>query len=371
MRDIKYEKLDKVYSVKKKKLSSKKKVIYLFVGALLFIGFALFCISRSLSLKEKSVISYNELGNIDYKVYLKQNNYYPEKYLGKDMQYIASLINTINVDFNYEIHSTEIMDYSYDYKILATLRITDKTNKNKVLYKKDEVLVDTIKKTLQDNNFVIHEDVVIDYDKYNSYATQFRKDYSLTANAEIVLKMVINTTGYHAAAENELNRNNKLEMAIPLSEQTIDITMDASKINYNDSIKCHVNYQVNDIVLFVTGIVYFAINLIVLIYVIYLYITRYSSDPYASALHKILKEYDTYIVNAKSDFKEHDNITKVATFAELLDAQKIEGSPILFYEVEPNNKSYFVVNGAKNTYRFTLTRAYQIKLLQENKKEDL
>ena len=61
-------------------------------------------------------------------------------------------------------------------------------------------------------------------------------------------------------------------------------------------------------------------------------------------------------------------MVRVESFDELIDAQKMEQKPIVFYEVEPGNKSYFVLNGDKSTYRFTLTKAYQERLILEHKK---
>jgi len=369
MTDIRYEKNDKVYHVKKKRLSVKKWTMFLVLPSLIFIIFSVFCITNSISLKgTEDQISYSENGNIDYKVYLKDNNYYEEKFLGKDMQYIASLINTINVDFNYQLHATENMDFDYKYKILGTLKITDKTDKTKVLYTKDYILKDETKESLNANNFRIDADVDIDYDKYNSYANAFRRDYALTSNAELVLKMEIDVDGKYKDLEDKIKKDNNLEISIPLSEQTLEIAMDASKINQSDVLSNQKGTSVTNVILLIAGIILCSIGLIGFGIAIYLYLERYSNDPYEKALHKILKNYDTYIIKAKSDFRESEEPIRVASFEELIDAQQMEKTPILFYEVEPGKKAYFVLNGTKSTYRFTLTKAYQIKLMQKNKK---
>ena len=107
MAGYRYEKADKVYHVKKKRLNVKKMVLLLVIPSIILMAFGALCIFSSLQKDNKAVLSYNEKGNIDYKVYLKENNYYEDKFLGKNMQYIASLINTINVDFKYEMHSTD------------------------------------------------------------------------------------------------------------------------------------------------------------------------------------------------------------------------------------------------------------------------
>jgi len=369
MSDIRYEKNDKVYHIKKKRLSIKKWAIFLVLPSLAFIIFSIFCISGAITLdNSENNISYHESGNIDYKVYLKDNNYYEEKFLGKDMQYIASLINTINVDFKYQIHASEQMNFNYKYKIIGTLRITDKTDRSKVLYTKDYILKEETKSSLEDNNFEIMEDVDIDYDKYNSYANAFRRDYALTSNADLILKMVVDVDGKYKDLEDKINKDNNLEISIPLSEQTIDITMDASTINQSDYLSKNEGFKITNVILFFAGVILCLIGFLGFGVAIYFYLERYSNDPYEKALHKILKNYDTYIVKSKSNFRESENPIRVSSFEELIDAQQIEKTPILFYEVEPGKKAYFVLNGTKATYRFTLTKAYQIKLMQENKK---
>ena len=48
-------------------------------------------------------INYTEDSSVDYKVYLKDNTFYDEEYLGKDQVYVASLIENVVADFVYEL----------------------------------------------------------------------------------------------------------------------------------------------------------------------------------------------------------------------------------------------------------------------------
>ena len=48
-------------------------------------------------------IEYTESSNIDYKVQYKENEFFKEEWIGKDQEYIASLINAISADFNYKL----------------------------------------------------------------------------------------------------------------------------------------------------------------------------------------------------------------------------------------------------------------------------
>ena len=180
--------------------------------------------------------------------------------------------------------------------------------------------------------------------------------------------MVIDVDGDYDKTTDKINSNNNLKMVIPLSEQTVDIEMTASDIDNNKSLAYTEKLQIGNIILLSSGLILSLLGLSGIISALYIYLSRYSNDPYENALHKLLKNYDTYIVKAKSDFRESENLIRVETFDELIDAQKIEQTPIVFYEVEPGNKAYFVLTGSKATYRFTLTKAYQERLVLNHKK---
>lgn len=359
-KEIKYIKDDKVYKVKRRRI--KNIFVCLIIPAIIFNCLGVIFINNTLTHNRKnSIISYNEKGNVDYKVYLKDNDYYKEKFLKKNMQYIASLINTVNVLFKYEIHSTSNLDYNYKYRIVANTRVTDKQSNQKVLYENEEILLDNVSKKVNGNSFLISENVDIDYDKYNNYVNSFRSDYGLSANCELVLTMYVDVDGDVNDNIDGMVSNKKMQLVIPLSEQTVDIKMNSSNINNSDSINVSMELSVKNIIWLVLGIVFIISGISALVYAIYLYVQRSNRDLYQKELRKILREYDTNIVNAKNTFKESSNIIRVDSFSELLDAQKIENTPILFYEVETGSKAYFVVKGVKSTYRFTLTKAYQEK----------
>lgn len=349
-----YEKADKIYTVKNKE--KYHRALAMLILSIALIAFGMILILNSIKVSNDGV-SYNEKGRVDYKVYLKENNYYESNYLDRDMQYIASLINTINADFKYEMHSTNELKYNYSYKIIGTIKVTDKVNVNKILYSKDEVLKEEIKSETNSKYFIINSDVDIDYTKYNDYVNSYKRDYGLSANAYLEVKMLVKVNGKDGNLQNDIDLNEALKIIIPLSEQTIEIN--SNSINNSNSILYSHKLEISGII--ILGIISIVIGLIEFIISIN-NMMKSKIDPYEKELNRLLKNYDTYIITATNDFKEDKDIVKVEKFNELLDAQKIEQVPIIFYEVEPGNKSYFVLKGEKETYRFTLTRAYQDKI---------
>ena len=92
--------------------------------------------------KASQSIVYTENSEVDYRVYLKDNDFFQKGYLEKDNQYIASLIDYIKVDFEYLLESEEKnVDYNYVYKVVAETNVEEKSNNNS-LYNFTEDLIE-------------------------------------------------------------------------------------------------------------------------------------------------------------------------------------------------------------------------------------
>ena len=56
------------------------------------------------SSKKPILVTYTEKSNVDYKVYLKENEFYEKDYVDKDNQYISNLVDNIETKFDYYIN---------------------------------------------------------------------------------------------------------------------------------------------------------------------------------------------------------------------------------------------------------------------------
>ncbi len=371
-KEITYYSTDKMYTIPKgSSLFNIKFFIYaLLVVSILMVGSGLYFLNSSLKINGKrDIVKYSENGKADYVVYLKDNSYYESKYLSSGMQYVASLINTINADFNYEIHADTNLDYNYKYKIVGTLQIMDKLDPSKVLYNKDYILLDEVEKNTQSNNVVINEDVIIDYNKYNNYVNAYKREYGLTVNSQLILTMSIDVSGKDTKTDKDLVKNNKLQITIPLSEQTLDITIDTAEISNNDHLSINSGLYIKNNLFLIVGLVLTTLGICGLLFDRKSYKKYEKDNIYNITLNKILKDYDRLIVNGTISIKEdkYSNIIYPTSFLELVDASQNLKSPILFYEVQPGEKSFFIIVKDDTLYKFRLTRAYLEREESENK----
>ena len=366
-KSVKYEGAEKRYTVKGKKKKLKIGtwfcILVLPAIALLILGF--FLVNDGIKVNSSDSVSYNEIGDVDYRVYLKENDYYDESYLDAGMQYIASLINTINVDFNYEVHTTEELDYHYNYEITANLVVTDRNNSSRVLYERPETLVSNKTVQVTDNNFVINEDIDIDYDEYNDYVNAFKSDYALNVDSNLVITLSVTTVGDYEPTGDELNLDNEISITIPLSQQTIDIAMQTEdNIDNNGVISNVTESGITSPVSFIAGIIFDLLGIALFGVAIYIYLSNNPKDIYETEVNKILKNYDRLIVTSKRpniNENEFQKVIRVTSIEELIDAYETTKQPIIYYEVIPKEKSYFVIISGDILYKLTITRAWLAK----------
>ena len=363
--ELKGIKKEDMIPVKQKK-SKRKRGLYLGYYSRLIFNVILFLslvvtsyifINKSIVIQEAKNVSYEEHGNTDYKVFLKDNIYYEDKYLDKNMSYIANLIDYISVDYNYKFKADTLFDGEYSYKIRADLEILNAENKTLFFTKKYDLIKEKTFTIENQNEYNIVENIKIDYDHYNSLANGFKSSYGVDTESNLIVYLDL----YRNIDQNSINNPNSngkgtIKLTIPLSEKAINIKMDSMEINNKNVITSLDDYYLEDIKYLIIGIISLIVSLYLFIKIVKR-LSRLSISPtdYDKTLKKILNQYDRLIVTTSSmPNLEKNNIIKVKEFVELLDAKDNLHKPIFFIEVTPHQKAYFFIQDDDNIILFTL-----------------
>ena len=333
-----------------------KNILYV-VLMIIFIMFSYLLFDRGLNTKTKRMVSYKENGNIEYKVYLHDNDIYDKKYLDMDERYISKLVDNIDIEFNYSnVFDTDINGY-YSYIVLGKL-IAYEDNMNDSLWEKEYTLLDLKANVLNENNirnFMINDKLEIDYDKYKQEILNFKKDYDIDVSG--VLKVIIKyKKELQFSSISGVNTDEKeISLIIPLTSDTFKINIlnnDYKIDNYYDySKKERVNY-----LFIVLGVFNLSIGLSFLILTIRNIINASKKGfNYHRELSKILNEYDDIIVNVKRFYnKKKYNLIYVDSFNELLDAYKKVGNPISFRETKKDEEAIFMMIEDDNAWIYKM-----------------
>ena len=296
-------------------------------------------------------IDYSETERVDYKVYLKENEFYEQEYLDKNMLYIASLIKNIDIDLGYNFEANEKIDMGYKYKVVGDLVIKDEYGKN-TYFTKEYLLKEEENKSINNKEaFQVNENIIIDYDYYNKLANDFKTQYGLNTTSYLEVKLEIEKE----SDKDKVNINDDSEVAItiPLSERAIQINFNSKDTSLINKAIIDRKMEFNSIV-FIIEIILLIISIIIIKRIIELIVILPRKKEYDKYLDNILKEYDRLIVKTTTWINEKEShIIEIHEFEELLDVRDTLKLPIMYYVVN-NEKSYFYIKNGKDVYLLKL-----------------
>ena len=319
--------------------------IYICVIVLLSLAFIYFSVLFFHKTKHEYV-NYVESSNIDYKVYLKDNDFYEKKYADKEKQYIASLIDYIDANFNYSIDTgKKNIDFSYSYYIDAVVDVREK-NTNKSIYSYTDTLTENkIGYSEKENHININKSVKVDYNKYNNVIRKFVSTYSLSDTVStLTINLHVKTIGSCQEFAEEKNNDSVVSLVMPLTTRTIAIDLTNDLAESNDNILlCNKKY--NDFVYLIPPVMFLLFDIFV-INLLCIYISNHRSpyDKYKIELKKIVTNYHSYIqkINTRFDLKKY-RVVEVDSFNDLLEIRDALQQPILMLENQEQTGTEFII----------------------------
>ena len=139
-------------------------IILMLIGSIL--------IATNFMLNKNEYNGYKEKANVNYKVNLKENDFYSENYLDEKSTVIASLIKDIDVDFKYNMNLDQTQNYEYSYKIVAKTTVKENSRSNSIYETTDE-LVSEYNQQAENKKLEIAESVNVNYNEYNEKINKF------------------------------------------------------------------------------------------------------------------------------------------------------------------------------------------------------
>ncbi len=307
-------------------------------------------------------INYSEQSVVDYGVYLKENEFFTESYLGKDQAYVASLIDRVNATFQYELfmEKAQKIDFQYSYRIHAVLEIKDQ--QKGVIYRPTYEIVPTRTGERTGSGLIICETVQLDYDQYNDLANRFISELELKdTTCNILLRMNVNVIGASDSFSNATEENSyAMELKIPLTTKTVNVNL-TSDVEEGMNKILTVNNNVARIVFRVLAIVFLCVSVLLGIeIVVFVYLTRNTDITYEIRVSRLLKSYKSFIQKITNPFNTTGyQLLMVDTFNEMLEIRDTIQSPILMNE-----------NTDKTCTRFLIPTNTKILYIYELKVDD-
>ena len=320
---------------------------------------AVIATAMAIRLDKTYYIDYYEQSKVDYGVYLKENEFYEQDYLGKEYAYVASLIDRVAADFRYEIHidSARNVDFEYTYRIDGVLEIVDSAS-GKTLFA--PVFEELPAKSAIGNGKVVlvQESIQVDYAKYNDLATRFVETHGLNgAKANLLLQMHVNVKG-ESEEFSEVTTDNAyvVSISVPLTSKAVDVQI-TSDIPDPESKILSYSTSNSAFVFRVIAIVFGSVGAILAVGLVgFIYLTRNTDITYEIKVNRIYKSYKSFIQKIKNEFDMTGyQVLLVEAFDGMLEIRDTIQSPILMYENEDKTCTNFLIpTNTKLLYLFEI-----------------
>lgn len=333
-------------------------LIIVFAAFMLISGFSVYKALNPVQAARKELYSYTYKAGLDYRVYLKPNDFFQAPYMEMNKQYIASIIDYIEVDAKYAFQSTEDLDYKYNYEIVATARgmYEDTDGKKMDVWTKTYPISPSEAKDGSGKAFNISKTIKLDYNAYNQIMSDFRSQFGLSVDSRVDLSLKVNVTaGLKGSGENTLNDSQKMDLLIPLLVQTVKIKPDFINTGGNTVYSNKVpNAEINIPLLAISGLLFLG-TLVIFVKLVKSLLVVTRKSEYVLAVNKILKEYADVIAETHNmpDLAKYD-IVNIKNFNDMVDIEEELHSPIIYFEIEENAKCVFLILTEKTAYRFLL-----------------
>lgn len=293
--------------------------------------------------KDNLIMSYTSSGNIDYKVFLKENNFIDNEYLNAGEAYILDLIDYVRLTPVYNFKSTSKTNVTGTNKLVAKLKVyykesSDKNNNPEVMNKE---------KTLDEKVMNFNDDKYTSLGSYDLYLNEYLdmlKEFQ--SEVKIAVDGYLDIT-YESSFDGKVggaSYSNKYDntVRIPLSNSVVKIENQKAEVKESNV------YEADLVKTNKTVMSYIVIaNIVVFIIICFLLKKLFSftnKSEYQRKLSKILKNYDDIIVNTSSivDVKKY-KVIKIDEFKEILNLSRELLLPIMNYEKIKDKETWFYV----------------------------
>lgn len=312
---------------------------------------------ENIKTRTKEIYNYTNKFNYDYKVNLLENKYMKNpEIIDKSIAYVTDLIDTTDIDLNYEYTADKQSDLNYTYQILGRMQVVyTKDGEEQKIWDEEEVLSEEKQLETQNNKININEKLNLDLKDKNDLLDEFKQELGMTIDAKytIILKINVKTV----VEEKEVNVDYAPTIQIDLAEKTSKIT---GENDIEDSQYISKEYNVNsarNVVVIILDIILIAIALTMLRYVAKSKATNRVKNEFRQELNRILKICQDKIVQISTKpIDRPEDLVIVKDFGEIVKVSEELFKPILYYFDGQKEEAWFSVMSGNTTYRYILKR---------------
>lgn len=331
----------------KKHYNYLSRIITLIVMIILFLVLCVLFVFKALDYQLGGSTTYSEYTSNDYIVCTDGVTVYNnENCLGKDLDYISSVIKNIHATFNYESVYSKKHNFNASYSVIAKLKIYEQSDSTRIRYTKDSTLINDTNISVNGEVITFSADADIDFNYYRNIVMKYMAETGVTSSAEVEVGLYLK--------DGDTTRKISF-ITIPLTEESFMIKS-SNLDNQNQLVISNIKTRTIDPFYVFIAVICLLMDILLFTYLAnFMFMVQHLDNEYNTKLKAILRDNDELIVNATSDYiiPEDANVVEVESFEELMDARNTLEKPIVYEKIN-NIKSKFYVEDGNTIYIYTM-----------------
>lgn len=351
-------------TMEKKKIKIRKSVrSFYIIALLLLVVIAWFTLYRTAIYEnnavKKSIYEYKNKYYYTYNIDITDNEFITADNIKNQDTYVTDLIASAPCNMTYTYNANSATQVRYSYQIVGKLEaIYKKDGEDQKLFNRTDIIVPLTEDTVDSDKIEINQSFIVNLKDTIDMITAFQSKIGMQINTNYTVMMevvtIVNFNGEDIV--NTYSPDIVFEIG-PKVTKVYSNTEDTEKPTVVSKIEVQKAESVSNIQkIIVTCVTLASLGLIIFI----LFRTTNSNsvkNEYKVELNKILKGCEEKIVEVSQKVEtEGQNLVDVREFEEIIKVSEELFKPILFWNNEKEEESWFCVLGTNIIYRFILKR---------------
>ena len=258
----------------------------------------------------------------------------------EEKEYLLALTDEIRVVFNYNRAYSKATSMEAKYYIKSKLSIFNRDN-DREIFKEEKELTDVKEYKDKKEINIIQDLATIKLEDYKELVDRYVLDYSVNSRAQLELQLIV---------KEDDKETSVASISLPLLEKTYSITKFLVENEPEEQVSTNFkNYLFVSLLLIVLDIIFIGVW-------IFRLMKSKGVSEFEQEVQRILIDYDRIIVETKSTNISYEGkeITELDSFMELIDVRDTIEKPILYVEVNADERD-FIVQDQNIIYRYKMT----------------
>jgi len=314
--------------------------LYYAILMVLFGVFGYIFLDSGFNTKTMLRVDYKNNSEVNYDV-----KYIEDEYITDGDKYISSMVDYIDINFEYQNVLSEYIGGFYRYNVEAYLTAYEE-DINSSLWERKHYLINEKTEVLDKNDtnsIEIEDNFRVDFKEYREDIFEFINTSQVDVKGYLNIRINIMEFLDFSSLNNEYADNKVITIKIPLTDDIFEI--DVKNIDDKDRYYEFTNKVSMNIVLLIVGTFCLSVAISLGILVIRQFKFIYNrQSKYNRELKKILSRYDDCIVRVNKLYvNKKYNMIYVDSFSELMDVYDKKGQMISFREIKRGSEAIFVI----------------------------